>query len=65
MADTVTVRSREATVSVMRIRRCATTLLIRSGETETVDGTIRRRELQLESDAALAFDDGDQFIFGC
>jgi len=65
MVNTVTVAASEATVSMARIRRCATTLLIRSGETETVDGTVRRRELQFESDAALAFDDGDQFIFGC
>jgi len=65
MANTVTVRSREATVSVARVNRCTTQFVVRSGESRTVDGTERRALIRLESDASLALATDSGFIFGC
>jgi hypothetical protein len=65
MANTVTVRSREATVSVTRVKRCATQFVVRSGESRTVNGTERRSLVRLESDASLALATNSEFIFGC
>jgi len=65
MANTVTVRSREATVSVARVKRCTTQFVVRSGESRTVDGTERRALVGLESDASLALTTDSEFIFGC
>ena len=65
MPNTVTVRSRKATVSVTRIKRCATQLVVRSGESRTINGTERRALVRLESDASLALTTDSEFIFGC
>ena len=67
MANTVTVAATAstATVSAAGIDRCATPLVVRSGESRTVDGTERRALIRLESDASLTLTTGSEFIFGC
>jgi hypothetical protein len=67
MANTVTVAATASTVTISAtgIDRCATALVVRSGESRTVDGTKRRDLLRLESDASVALATDSGFIFGC
>jgi len=65
MVDTVTIDRRDATVSMMRIERCNTRLLVRSGETRIIDGTERRSSIRFESNASLELTTNSEFVLGC
>ena len=62
---TVTETASTATISAVDIERCSTPLVVRSGTSRTIDGTERRAQIRLESDASLRLTADSELIFGC